>query len=171
MQKEPNYFYAIGGSRCSFDKGIHIVATNQDPTEIRSNYRNVDEYWKMLAEHETTSATDSKFISIILVRGEKPTGQFGIKVESFEWLESIPIKLNFQVNFVDPPGGYGITEQATIPLVIIPIGKLAPGEYHIQVNITRWSGIAHIDYYGNSFCDPRVKLAQFEWKQTLTIQQ
>jgi len=150
-----------------FDEGIHVIVTQQDPIKIRNDYEILNNYWKMLAEHETTTATDQEFISLILSRGDKPTGGYAINVESFGWLESYPVKFRFQVNITDPGIGVVVTQALTNPLVLVPIGKLTPGEYHIEVNITWFTQI--MDENGSVTYTPIMTFAPIEWKKTLTI--
>ena len=164
---EPEYLYDLYGAVGIFNEGIHIVATSQDPTKIISKYETEKDYWEMLKEHETTTGTENDFISIILSRGDKPTGGYAINVKSFGWLESYPVKFRFHVNTTDPGEGLLVTQALTNPLVIVPIGKLTPGEYNIEVNITWFTET--IDENQKTVYTPIMTFAPIEWKQTLTI--
>ncbi len=164
---EPEYLYDLYGAVGIFNEGIHIVATSQDPTKIRSEYETEKDCWEMLKEYETTTGTENDFISIILSRGDKPTGGYAINVESFGWLESYPVKFRFHVNITDPGEGLLVTQALTNPLVIVPIGKLTPGEYNIEVNITWFTET--IDENQKTVYTPIMTFAPIEWKQTLTI--
>jgi len=164
---DPDYVYDNYGGVGLFDEGIHIVATSQDPRNLSDGYPIVNDYWKMLQEHETTRATDQDFISIILSRGDKPTGGYTINIESFGWLESYPPIFRFQVNVTDPGEGVMVTQALTNPLVLVPIGKLTPGEYNVEVYVT-WF-ILNIDEEGNTYYTPIMTFAPIIWKQTLTI--
>ena len=164
---DTDYVYDTSGGVGLFDEGIHIVATSQDPRNLSDGYPIVNNYWKMLQEHETTQATDQDFISIILSRGDKPTGGYTINIESFGWLESYPPIFRFQVNVTDPGEGVMVTQALTNPLVLVPIGKLTPGEYNVEVYVT-WF-ILNIDEEGNTYYTPIMTFAPVIWKQTLTI--
>lgn len=164
---DTDYVYDTSGGVGLFDEGIHIVATSQDPRNLSDGYPIVNDYWKMLQEHETTQATDQDFISIILSRGDKPTGGYTINIESFGWLESYPPIFRFQVNVTDPGEGVMVTQALTNPLVLVPIGKLTPGEYNVEVYVT-WF-ILNIDEEGNTYYTPIMTFAPIIWKQTLTI--
>ena len=121
----------------------------------------------MLLETEITQATDKDFISILLSRGDKPTGGYTIQIENFAWLESYPVKFLFQVNFTDPGEDVMVTQALTNPLVLVPIGKLTPGEYEIEVPISQY--ILNIDKEGNQYYTQILTFAPVIWKQTLTI--
>lgn len=166
-QTDEEYIYDSYGGVGLFTEGIHVIATQVDPTKVRSDYELANSYWEMLAEHETTTATDQEYICIILARGDKPTGGYAINIESFAWLESYPVKFRFQVNVTDPDKDMMVTQALTNTLVMVPIGKLTAGEYHIEVNITWFTQT--IDENGNTVYTPIMTFAPIEWKQTLTI--
>ncbi len=163
----PVYVYDSYGGVGLFPEGIHVTATSQDPRNLSDNYPIANDYWKMLQENETTQATDQDFISIILSRGDKSTGGYTINVESFGWLECYPPIFRFQVNVTDPGEGVMVTEALTNPLVLVPIGKLTPGEYHVEVHVTWFT--QKIDGEGNTYYTPIMTFAPIIWKQTLTI--
>ncbi|MFC1487642.1 protease complex subunit PrcB family protein [Thermoproteota archaeon] len=121
----------------------------------------------MLLESEKTQATDQDFISILLSRGDKPTGGYTIQIENFAWLESYPVKFLFQVNFTDPGEGVMVTETLTNTLVLVPIGKLITGEYKIEIPIVQY--IHDIDEEGNPYYTQILTFAPVIWKETLTI--
>jgi hypothetical protein len=126
-----------------------------------------NDYWKMLLDSEITQATDQDFISILLSRGNKPTGGYDIQIENFAWFESYPVKFLFQVNFTDPGEGVMVTEALTNPLVLVPIGKLTSGQYNIEVPIAQY--ILNIDEEGNPYYRQILTFAPVIWEQTLTI--
>jgi hypothetical protein len=165
--EESNYVYDYYGGVNLFNEGIHILATSQDPRTLFGEYDVLNDYWKMLLEHVTTEATDQEFISIILSRGDKPTGAYNIQIENFAWLESYPVKFLFQVNFTDPGEGVATTDALTAPLVLVPIGKLTPGEYNIEVPITHF--ILSIDQEGNSHYTQILTFAPVIWEEKSTI--
>ncbi len=164
---DADYVYDNSGGVGLFDEGIHVIATSQDPRTMSGNYQINNDYWKMLQEHETTRASDQDFISILLSRGDQPTGGYIINIESFEWLESYPVKFRFLVNFTDPDEGLMVTQALTNPTVLVPIGKLTPGEYNIEVQITLF--IQNVDDEGNTYYTPIMTFAPVIWKQPLTI--
>jgi hypothetical protein len=166
-QTLPDYVYDFYGGVNLFSEGIHVIATSQDPRTLFSEYENINDYWKMLLEHEITQATDQDFISIILSRGDKPTGGYNIQIENFAWLESYPVKFLFQVNFTDPGEGVATTDALTNPLVLVPIGKLTTGEYHIEVPIAQY--ILNFDEEGNPYYTQILTFAPVIWEETLTI--
>ena len=164
---DTDYVYDDYGGVGVFTEGIHILATDQDPRTMLGDFPITNNYWKMLQEHETTRASDQDFISILLSRGDKPTGGYNIQIESFSWLESYPVKFLFQVNFTDPGENVMVTQAFTNPLVLVPIGKLTSGEYNIEVPITQY--ILNIDEEGNPYYTPILTFAPVIWEQTLMI--
>lgn len=166
-QTLPDYVYDYYGGVNLFSEGIHILATSQDPRSLLGEFKVANDYWKMLLEAETTQATDQDFVSIILSRGDKPTGGYNIQIENFAWFESYPAKFIFQVNFTDPGEDVIVTQALTNPLVLVPIGKLTPGEYHIEVPIVQY--ILNFDEEGNPIYTQILTFAPVYWEQTLTI--
>ena len=162
-----NYVYDHSGGVGLFSEGIHVLATSQDPRTLSGEFEIANDYWKMLLETETTQATDQDFISILVSRGDKLTGGYNIQIENFAWLESYPAKFIFQVNFTDPGEDVLVTQALTNPLVLVPIGKLTPGEYHIEVPITQF--ILHFDEKGTPYYTPILTFAPVFWQQTLII--
>jgi len=132
-QNGPKTIYEYYGGVGIFEKGIHVIATSEDPTTSPGEY-----YWRALREKETLKASSTEFISIIISRGDYPTGGYTIQVKSFSWLESYPVKFRFELNFTDPGEGVYVTEAFTNPLVLVPFGKLSPGEYVVEVHIDQY---------------------------------
>jgi hypothetical protein len=130
-----NPVYEYYGGVGVFIRGIHMIATDQNPLEYETDFKTSNDYWKFLKEKETVKASQKDFISIIIARGDHPTGGYMIQVKSFSWLESYPVKLRFEVNLTNPGEGVGVTEAFTNPLTLITIGKLDPGEYIVEVHI------------------------------------
>lgn len=164
---DTDYVYDNYGGVGLFAEGIHIVATSEDPRNLSDGYPIVNDYWQMLQEHEATQATDQDFISIILARGDQNTGGYAINVESFGWLECYPPIFRFAVNFTDPGEDLMVTQAITNPLVLVPIAKLTPGEYHVEVHVTMF--IMNVDEEGNAEYTPIMTFAPIVWEQTLTI--
>ena len=164
---EPNYVYDSYGAVGLFAEGIHVIATSKNPCTMSENFTTVKDYWNMLKAHETTTSTDQDFITILLSRGDKPTGGYAINIESFGWLESYPVKFRFHINVTDPGEDIMVSQALTNPSVLVPIGKLTPGEYHIELNVT-WF-ILNVDSEGNTVSTPVMTFAPIVWKQTLTI--
>ena len=166
-QTLPDYIYDYYGGVDLFTEGIHVIATEQDPRNLLGDFNVVNDFWRMFLEHETNQPSDQEFISILLSRGDKSTGGYTIQIENFAWIESYPVRFRFQVNFTDPGEGIGVTEALTNPLVLVLLGKLTPGEYHIEVPITQY--ILNIDKDGNQYYTQILTFAPIIWRQTLTI--
>ncbi len=122
-----DYYGGVG----IFERGIHVIATNRDPT----TFFGTENFWSTLREHETKNASTSEFVSILVSRGDLPTGGYLIQLKSFAWLESYPVVLSFSANFTNPGEGVSVTEAITNPLVLVPIGNLPAGKYVVEVHI------------------------------------
>ena len=163
----PDFLYNVYCGVDLFDQGIHVIATSQNPlTQLENSYF-PESYWMLLRENVTTKATDQDFISILISRGNKPTGGYGLQIESFSWLESYPVKFRFHVNFTDPGEGVIVTQALTNPMVLVPIGKLSPGEYEVEVPIVQY--IQTFDEHGNIKWITVMTFKEEVWKQSLTI--
>ena len=163
----PDYVYDQYGGVGLFPEGIHVIATSQNPTTLMDDYDIVNDYWAMLEQHEATTATTQDFISILLSRGDQNTGGYAINVESFGWLESYPPIFRFHVNITDPGEGLSVTQAISNPIVLAPIAKLTPGEYHIEVHVTWFT--ENVDEHGNTYYTPIMTFAPIVWEQTLII--
>ncbi len=148
-----NTVYDYSGGVDLFEQGIHVVATDFNPmikqaTSDETNTSSLqNEYWLQLKEHVTLQASTEDFISIILARGNHPTGGYGIYVMSFSWFESYPVKFRCNVDFTNPGDGVAVTQAFTNPLVLISIGNLTPGDYVVEVYINTY--ILTFDDQGN----------------------
>jgi len=168
LQNESKTVYDYSGGVGLFNRGIHIVATCQNPLDFAGHFETVNDYWRFLKEKTTVKASSEDFISIIISRGDHPTGGYTIQVQSFSWLESYPVQLRFSVNLTDPSEGVIVTEALTNPLVLIPIGELSPGEYVVKVYITRY--ILTFDEQGEPAYIPVLTFKEEVWKQAFTIE-
>jgi hypothetical protein len=163
----PDFFYDVYSGVDLFDQGIHIIATSQNPL-IQLAYSHFQESpWILMHENITTQATDQDFISILISRGDKPTGGFGVAIESFSWLESYPVKLRFHVNFTDPGEDVIVTQALTNPMVLVPLGKLSPGEYTVEVHVVSY--IQTFDEHGNVEWITIMTFKEEVWTQNFTI--
>jgi hypothetical protein len=163
-----NKIYDFYGGVGLFDRGIHVIATKNNPLSFKDDFSFINSYWQLLKENKTTIASSEDFISIIISRGNFPTGGYTIQVKSFSWLESYPVKLRFQVNFTDPGENVIVTQASTNPLVLIPLGKLDSGEYTIEVNIISY--ILTFDQQGNPVYTQLQTFKAEIWTETFVIQ-
>jgi hypothetical protein len=160
--------YEYYGGVGVFERGIHVAATTQNPIDLMDDYSIVNDFWQFLNDKVTTRASADDFISIIIARGNYSTGGYTIQVQAFSWLESYPVKLRFAVNFTDPGEGVAVTEAFTNPLVLVPLGKLDPGEYVVEVYVTRYIMTSNKD--GNPVYTPILTFAAEVWTQTFVIE-
>jgi hypothetical protein len=164
-----DYYSGVG----LFEKGIHVSATTQNPmireaTTDAEGTNVVNDYWKQIKENVTDTASSEDFISIIVSRGDYPTGGYEIKINQFSWLESYPVKFRLQTDFIDPGEGVAVTEALTNPLVLFPIGQLSPGEYQIEVHILQY--ILTFDQEGNPTYTQVQTFKEEVWTETFNIQ-
>jgi hypothetical protein len=160
--------YEYYGGVDVFKRGIHVAVTTQNPLDMMGDNNIVNDFWQFLNEKGTTRASTDDFISIIISRGDYSTGGYTIQVTSFGWLESYPVKLRFKVTFTDPGEGVVVTEALTNPLVLIPLGKLDPGEYVVEVYVTRY--IMTFDGEGNSVYTPILTFAAEVWTCAFVVE-
>ena len=164
-----DYYNGVG----LFQKGIHISATTRNPlireaTTATTDTNISNSYWQQIYENLTDKASSEDFISIIISRGDYPTGGYEIAINQFSWLESYPVKFQFQTDFIDPGEGVEVTQALTNPLALFPIGKLSPGEYQIEVHILQY--ILTFDEKGNPTYTQLQTLKEEVWTKTFTIQ-
>jgi len=163
----PEYYYDYYSSVGLFERGVYFVATSEDPlTQLpRSDLQR--SYWELMHDNVTVEATDQDFISILVCRGDFPTGGYTLAVESFSWLESYPVKLRFLVNFTDPGEGVAVTQALTNPALLVPIGKLTPGEYKVEIHIVSY--IYTFDEHGEPVYTPIMTFKEEVWTETLKV--
>ena len=169
-----NALYDAYGGVTLFDKGIHVVATSDNPL-IRDTAAGATDtsgvaadYWRQLKENVTVKASTEDFISIVIARGDKPTGGYAIHVKAFSWLESYPVNLRFAVDVVDPGEGVAVTEAVTNPLVLVPFGELDPGVYVVEVHVDTY--ILTFDDRGNPVYTLLQTLMEETWNLTFVIE-
>jgi len=163
----PEYYYDVYSGVGLFDEGVYAIATSKNPLTQLPISSFPQSYWSLMQQNITNQATNQDFISILISRGDKPTGGYGIAIGSFSWLESYPVKFRFAVNITDPGDDVIVTQALTNPSVLVPIGKLSPGEYQIEVNVV-WF-IQNFDEQGNVEYQPVMTFREIVWTQNLTI--
>jgi hypothetical protein len=161
------YFYDYYSSVGLFERGVYFVATSEDPLTQLPRSDLPKSYWELMHDKVAVEATDQDFISMLLCRGDFPTGGYTLAVEAFSWLESYPVKFRFQVNFTDPGEGVAVTQAFTNPALLVPIGKLTPGEYKVEIHIVSY--ILTFDEHGEPVYTPIMTFKEEVWSETLTI--
>ncbi len=152
-----------------FEEGIYVIATDTDPrtllsAEIITSY---NDFWSMLKDEITQNASTTDFISILISRGNLPTGGYLIQLKSQVWLESYPLVCSFNANFTDPGEGVAVTEAFTNPLVLVPMGNLASGNYVARVHIDRF--IMTYDSEGDPVYTPVQTLVAEVWETEFRV--
>jgi hypothetical protein len=163
----PEHYYDYYSSVGLFERGVYFVATSDDPLTQLARSDLPKSYWELMHDNVTVETTDQDFISILVCRGDFPTGGYSLAVEAFSWLESYPVKLRFQVNFTDPGEGVIVTQAFTNPTLLVPIGKLAPGEYKVEIHIVSY--ILTFDEHGEPVYTPIMTFKEEVWTETLKV--
>lgn len=121
-----SYYDGVG----LFLEGIHVVATDANP--VQGGQRSPVYDWRELYRWRTSVASETQFISLLVSRGDEPTGGFSINVTSME-LSGKQVLLSAE--FVDPGEGIIVTQAFTNPTALVPLGRLPPGEYSVRLHV------------------------------------
>jgi hypothetical protein len=71
------------------------------------------------------------------------------------------------VNFTDPGEDVIVTQALTNPMVLVPLGKLSPGEYTVEVHVVSY--IQTFDEHGNVEWITIMTFKEEVWTQNFTI--
>jgi len=161
--------YDYYGGLGLFEEGIYVVATDVDPKTLieTEEYTSINDFWGMLKDGITQNASTADFISILISRGDLPTGGYLIQLKSQVWLESYPVVCFFTANFTDPGEGVAVTEALTNPLVLVPMGNLPSGNYVARVHIDRF--IMTYDSEGDPVYNPVETLVEEVWETEFKV--
>ena len=152
-----------------FDQGIYVIATDVDPTIMMETeeYASISDYWSMMKDSVTQRPSSNDFISVIISRGNQPTGGYKIQLKSLVWLESYPVVGFFKANFTDPWEDGPVTEAETNPLVLVPLGKLSSGLYVGRVHIDSFT--MFYDSGGDPVYNPIETLMEEVWETKFEV--
>ena len=167
IPNQPHYIYDYHAGVGLFERGVYFIATSQDPTTQLPRSDLPKSYWELMRDNITVQATEKDFISILISRGNFPTGGYGIQIETFTHQEAYPVKFRFQVNITDPGQGVAVTQAFTNPLVLVPIGNLPPGTYEAEVHISWYTYT--FDDQGKPVYKPVMTFKEEVWTQLITI--
>ncbi|MBC8223841.1 carboxypeptidase regulatory-like domain-containing protein [Candidatus Bathyarchaeota archaeon] len=161
--------YDQSGGVGLFEEGIHIIATDGDPTApgVMEGFEVRNDFWAMLRDASTLTPSTEDYVSVLISRGDHPTGGFQIRVEPFAWQESHPVVFRFEVTFTDPGEGVMVTGALTNPVALIPVGRLDPGLYIARVHIDRF--IMTYDDAGNPVYDQVETLVEEVWETEFEV--
>jgi len=129
-----NVMYEYYGTVGLFEPRIYIISTDNDPVTLyeTGDWTVLNDYWKMLKDHATTRASTRDFISILIPRGDFPTGGYEIEVTSLNFEDD---KFLLSAGFTNPSEDVPVTQAFTNPTALIPIGRLPAGEYKVRLHI------------------------------------
>jgi len=157
--------YEYYGTVGLFEPRIYIIATDTDPVALyeAGDWAVLNDYWRMMKDHATTRASTRDFISILISRGDFPTGGHEIKVTSLSFEDN---KFLLSADFTDPSEDVPVTQAFTNPTALIPIGRLPAGEYKVRLHIDPFlltrteSGIVRV---------PILTFMEVVWTTTFTV--
>jgi len=153
-----SYYDGVG----LFSKGIHVVATDVNPVE--SGQRSPIYGWRELYGWRTSVARETQFISLLVSRGDLPTGGFTINITSME-LSGKQFLLSAE--FVDPGEGVMVTEAFTNPAALVPLGRLPPGNYSVRLHIDLFHLVVRED--GAVEKVPILTFMEVVWRAEFTV--
>ena len=152
-----------------FDQGIYVIATDVDPRNLMETgeYTSINDYWDMLKDSVTQNPSTTEFISVIISRGDQPSGGYRIQLKSLVWLESYPFVGFFKANFTDPLEDGPVNEPDTNPIVLVPLGKLSSGLYVGRVHIDSFT--MFYDSGGDPVYNPIETLIEEVWETEFEV--
>jgi hypothetical protein len=152
-----------------FEEGIYVITTDVDPKTLieTEEYTSINDFWSMLKDEITQNALTTDFISILISRGDLPTGGYFIQLKSQVWLESYPVVCYFTANFTDPGESVAVTDALTNPLVLVSMGKFPPGFYMARVHLD--SFIMTYDSEGDPLYTPIKTLVEEVWETEFEV--
>lgn len=106
--------------------------------------------------HSSTFSTDDK-LNLVVFRGVFYTGGYGIVIDRVERQGDM---FTVYATYVEPGKGVGVTEAVTQPVAIIPMGKLAAGDYRARLKVTR----VIIEDVGRKVIETEKELSSFNFK-------
>ncbi|VVB84632.1 S-layer protein [uncultured archaeon] len=109
-------------------EGMFTVIKGSIP-EVKESLKNI--VIKKVAQTSTFSVDDD--LNFVVYRGVFSTGGYGISIDRVEKQGNI---FTVYATYRDPGKGIGVTEAFTQPTAIIPIGKLAEGDYEARLRVT-----------------------------------
>ena len=103
--------YDQAGGVGLFEEGIHVIATEVDTTapEVVEGFEILNDYWAMLKDSSTVIASSEDFVSVIISRGDFPTGVYIIQIKYWFWQQGYHTVFRFPVDFTDPEEGVPVT--------------------------------------------------------------
>jgi hypothetical protein len=160
-----DYYGGVG----LFEKGIFVVATDVNPKTLMETgeFTIINDFWSVLKDEITQNASTTDFISILISRGDLPTGGYLIQLKSHVWLEGFPVVCYFTANFTDPGEGVMVTEALTNPLILVSMGNLSPGKYVARVHID--SFIMTYDSEGDPVYTPIQTFVEEVWETEFEV--
>lgn len=109
--------------------GMFIVINGSIP-EVKESLKDI--VIKKAPQQSTFSVDDG--LNIVVFRGVFGTGGYGINIDRVERQGNA---FTVYATYSDPGKGIGVTMAVTQPVAIIPIGKLAAGDYKARLKVTR----------------------------------
>jgi hypothetical protein len=121
-------YYPLGGFAEKSD-GVFAVLKGSIP-EVKESLKDI--VIKKAAQPSTFSVDED--LNLVVMRGVFNTGGYGININRVERLSNA---FTVYATYMDPGEGMVVTQVFTQPTAIIPVGKLASGDYKAVLKVTR----------------------------------
>ncbi len=139
--------------------GYHNISAGMF-TVIKGDIPEVKESLKDIiikkANQTSTFSTDDE-LNFVVFRGVFNTGGYGINIDRVERQGNA---FTVYATYSEPGKGVGVTEAVTQPVAIIPIGKLAAGDYKARLKVTR----VIIENVGRKVIETEKELSSFNFE-------
>lgn len=112
------------------------------------------------APQTTTFSVDDE-LNFVVFRGVFSSGGYGINIDKVERQENA---FTVYAIYIDPGEGILVTGAVTQPVAIIPIGKLAAGDYEARLKVTRVKADADGTKIIRKVIEPEKELSVFNFK-------
>ncbi len=132
--------------------GMFTVINGSIP-EVKESLREI--VIKNAAQTSNFSADDE--LNFVVFRGVFNTGGYGINIDRVERQGNA---FTVYATYSEPGKGVGVTDAVTQPVAIIPIGKLATGDYEARLKVTR----VIVEDVGREVIETETELSSFNFK-------
>ncbi len=133
-------------------EGMFTVLKGSIP-EVKESLKDI--VIKKAAQTSTFSVDDE--LNFVVFRGVFPTGGYGINIDRVEKQGNI---FTVYATYSDPGKGVGVYLAVTQPVAIIPVGKLAAGDYEARLKVTQVT----VEDVGRKVIETEKELSAFNFK-------
>lgn len=127
-------YYECYGGVGLFDRGIHVIAMDDDPLEANATFVTSNEFFACLKRCKTNTVKSDQVILLLISRGPRRTGGFSMRIGDVEVGED---SVGMKADFMDPAKGLVVTQALTNPIALISLGRFPSGSYRVTLSIDR----------------------------------